>query len=140
MDKVVKLVKYFMKVCNRKDWSHLTDMREDMWGEEWSGRSEDWNEWRMKHSMSGVVSRNNGEKDLPDEDLSEPVDIHNFIPKNKIPCQKVQTKVRIMDDDVSDEEFSSTEENSEVTHQRRRRRLKKILRKPQRTDQLIFVL
>ena len=108
-----------------------------MWGEVWSGRSEDWNEWRMKHFMSGVVSRNNGEKD---EDLSEPVDIHNFIQKNKIPCQKVQTKVRIMDDDISDEEFSSTEENSEETHQRRKRRLKKILRKPQRTDQLIFVL
>ena len=111
-----------------------------MWGEVWSGRSGEWTEWRIEHVMSGVVCRNNGEKYLSDEDFSEPVDIHNFIQKNKIPCQKVQTKVRIMDDDISDEEFSSTEENSEVTHQRRKRRLKKILRKPPRTDQLIFVL
>merc|ERR1712060_639445 len=145
MDKMVNLVKYFIKVCNKKDWSHLSDIREDGWGDVWSMRSEEWTELRREQIMRGVVreewiDRSNNETDIPSENESEPVDIHNFKPKNKSRCAKFTTKDRSIEEDDSEEEFSSTEENNKVAKQRRKKKSKKILRKSHRKEQLLFVI
>ena len=138
MEKVVKLVKYGMKICSKKDWSHLHDGRE----EAWSGRSEVWTE----HVMSGVFMEgwinSSNSKDIPSENESEPVDIQTYISKRKRPREKERIKVRSIEEGISEDEFSSTEEiTTKVKTQRRRRKIKKrVLRESQGTEQLLFAI
>merc|ERR1719192_1238045 len=66
MEIIVEFIKGFIKLCNKKDWSHLPEKRLATWGDEWTKKIEE--KWDYVD-----------DEDIIGEDESEPVDITSDI-------------------------------------------------------------
>ena len=125
----MEFIKGFIKLCNKKDWSHLPERRLPGWGDEWA--------WKIDEKWDYV-----DDEDIIGEDESEPVDITSEI-KNSRDRHEEERRQCCVDEDES-EEFSSTEEMSDVIRQRRKRKRgrsgRRRLRENHVTDHLVFAV
>ena len=108
-------LKAFVKLCNKKDFSHLDD-----WPVGWQG------EWFGRCDLGEEVFGG---------DESEPIEIAGV---NRVSRKSNVGRVVVQENDSdSDEEFSSTEDNYVSDSQRRRRRK---WRKTKKIEPLLFKL
>ena len=125
----MEFIKGFIKLCNKKDWSHLPERRLPGWGNEWA--------WKIDEKWDYV-----DDEDIIGEDESEPVDITSKM-QNSRDRHEEESRQCCVDEDES-EEFSSTEEMSDVIRQRRKRKRgrsgRRRLRENHVTDQLVFAV
>ena len=111
-------VKAFVRLCNKKDFSHLPDMRLVEWPGDWLDRSD----------------HDGGDGFGGDE--SEPVEIAG---SNTHMTRLGRVTVQGSVEEDIDEEFSSTEDSC-VSQSQKRRKEKKRLDKRKRTEPLLFEL
>ena len=116
MEFIVGSVKAFVRLCNKKDWSHLPERRFVDWLDSTDVRVE-------------VVG----------EDETDPIVISGCR-KLKTNIGVRPTKQEGLEEE-SDDEFSSTEDtNVNNLNERRRRKVKRKLDKRKNADQLLFML
>ena len=116
MEFIVGSVKAFIRLCNKKDWSHLPERRFVEWLDSTDIRVE-------------VVG----------EDETDPIVISGC-KKLKTSRGGRVTKQEGLEEE-SDDEFSSTEDNDvKDLNERRRRKVKRKLNKRKTADQLLFML
>ena len=118
MDIIVGSAKAFVRLCNKKDFSHLPERRLVVRQEEVMDRSD------MEEAEDG------GE--------SEPVKIEGN-KRNRI-CIAMGESIQGECSDDSDEEFPSTEDSPAEECRRRRRRRERISVKEIKHEQLMFIL
>ena len=121
MEIIVGSVKAFVRLCNKKDFSHLPERRLVVRQGEWLGRSDDWVE---------VVGG----------DESEPVEIGGD-KRNRIrQIRRLIVKGNVAVEEDSDEEFSSTEDSHVLDIQKRKIRRRRSSVKRMMKEQLVFKL
>merc|ERR1712117_255558 len=128
MEIIVEFIKSFIKLCNKKDWSHLQERRIRK-------REDDWTRKILETKDYAVL----GEEDIIGDDESEPVDINCDVHRSRERCSNCKRSSCIVE--AGSEEFPSTEESRHlVIQKRKRRRGRKRLKESQRADQLLFVM
>ena len=122
METIVGSLKAFVRLCNKKDFSHLPDRRHVGWNLEWFGR-------------------NSEEVEVVGEDESEPVKIYGTN-RERAKSRHKSVTVQASNDEGSDEEFSSSEDSRVMILRQKRRRRKgwKNSEESQGTEQLLFVI
>ena len=121
MELIVGSLKAFVRLCNKKDFSHLPDRRHVGWNLEW-------------------FERNSEEVEAVGEDESEPVKIYGN-KRERAKSRHNSVTVQASNDEGSDEEFSSSEDSRVILRQKRRRRKGwKNSEESHGTEQLIFVI